>query len=296
MTWSDLPSLNSLRVFATVAEAGSYTQAGASLNVTHSAVSQQVKALELRLGTTLVTREGRSVALTEEGVMLARDLATGFNTIQKSIEVLTGIDATRPVQFTMSPAFAVSWLMPRILDFQNKHPEVTLMLNPTGKVVELTPGGVDIAIRYCDGHLPGLETAPLLLPDFVVVGTPELVGTTNITVPVTLLELPWLQELDTNEVAEWFERQNVRLTKPLIINHMPGNLIMEAVRRGDGITYTSRSFVDADIRSGKLVELFKERNPKGYYVATLPGVLRPTLRAFVTWIKQQAANDPTACL
>ena len=61
MSWSDLPSLNSLRAFATVAETGSFTQAGTTLNVSHAAVSQQVKALEARLGMTLVTREGRGI-------------------------------------------------------------------------------------------------------------------------------------------------------------------------------------------------------------------------------------------
>ena len=137
MTWSDLPSLNSLRAFATVAETGSYTQAGTTLNVSHAAVSQQVKALEARLEMTLVTREGRGIKLTNEGAALARDLATGFDTIRKGVEVLTGVDATRPVQFTMSPAFAMSWLMPRIMEFQLQHPEVTLMLNPTINLVEL---------------------------------------------------------------------------------------------------------------------------------------------------------------
>lgn len=296
MTWSELPSLNGLRAFATLAEAGSYTQAGAALNVTHAAVSQQVKVLETRLGMTLVTRRGRGIRLTREGAALARDLASGFDAIRKGVEVLTGVDATRPVQFTMSPAFAVSWLMPRIMEFQLQYPEVTLMLNPTANVMELTPGGMDVAIRYCDGHYPGLDLTPLLLPDFVIVGTPDLIGPQEITNPAMLIDLPWLQNLGTNEVAEWMGRHGVTLNKPLMITHMPGNLIMEAVRRGDGVTYTARSFVDAEIRSGQLVELFTERYPKGYYLATRPGVLRPPLRAFVRWIKQQAANDPTACV
>jgi LysR family glycine cleavage system transcriptional activator len=49
---------------------------------------------------------------------------------------------------------------------------------------------------------------------------------------------------------------------------MPGNLIMEAVRRGDGLTYTARSFVDNEIRSGQLVELSSENNTDDYYVVT----------------------------
>ncbi len=78
MDWSDLPSLNSLRAFAAVAETGSYSRAGTALNVSHAAVSQQVKALEARLGVTLVVREGRGITLTAEGAALAHDARRHF--------------------------------------------------------------------------------------------------------------------------------------------------------------------------------------------------------------------------
>ena len=118
MIWSDLPSLSSLRSFAAVADAGSYSKAGALLNVTHAAVSQQVKALEKYLDIALVVRDGRGIALTAEGSSLAGDLEKGFTTIRDGIEGLTGTDASRPVQVTMSPVFAMKWLMPKIGDFQ----------------------------------------------------------------------------------------------------------------------------------------------------------------------------------
>ncbi len=76
---------------------------------------------------------------------------------------------------------------------------------------------------------------------------------------------------------------------PLKITHMPGNLIMEAVRRGDGITYTARPFVEEEIRSGRLIELFSDTAFGTYYIVTRPGVLRPPVRAFVKWLKRQAA-------
>ena len=232
MNWTDFPSLNSLRAFATVAETGSYSRAGTSLNVSHAAISQQVKALEAHLGVTLVIREGRGIKLTDEGAALARQLAGGFAAIREGVEALTGANTTRPVQVTMSPAFAVSWLMPRIMDFQRQHPGLTLMLNPTGAVVELFPGGIDMAIRFGDGNWPGMEVRPLLLPDMVVVGARDLIGTQDLNDRTILVEMPWLQELGTNEVEEWMERHGVTPQRPLKITHMPGNLIMEAVRRG----------------------------------------------------------------
>ena len=82
------------------------------------------------MGVSLIVREGRGIALTSDGVSLARDLDLGFAAIRKGVASLMDDDAVRPVQITTSPAFAVEWLMPRISEFQQLHPEITLMLNP----------------------------------------------------------------------------------------------------------------------------------------------------------------------
>ena len=288
MKWSELPSLNSLRAFAVVAETASLSRAGAALNVSHAAVSQQVKALEARLGATLFIREGRGIVLTEEGRKLARDLATGFAAIQRGVETLTGEDASRPVQLSTSPAFAVRWLMPRIMEFQAKHPEITMMINPTAEVVELKPGGIDMAIRYCDSFRLDEKVTPVLISDMIVAGARSLIGKRKITDPSMLVHMPWLQELGTNEVADWLSRHGVKLDRPLMTNHMPGNLIIDGLRRGDGITYTARAFFQEEIRSGQIVPLFSDKAIGIYYLKTRPGVLRPPLRTFVQWLKTQA--------
>ena len=290
MDWSDFPSLNSLKAFTAVAELGSYSRAGTALNVTHAAVSQQIKALEAHLGVPLVARNGRKIALTEEGTAFARELAAGFATIRRGIDAVTGADAIRPVQITTSPAFAVMWLMSRIVDFQQQNPGITLLLNPTSEVVELKPGGIDLAIRYREGRGSDRGVDPILIADMVVVGTPRLIGAQEFTDPQMLVDLPWLQELGTNEVARWLERHGVTLTRPLNVTHMPGNLIMEAVRRGDGITYTARPFVEKELQSGQLVELFSDEAFGTYYIQPRPGILSPQAKAFIMWLKQQTTN------
>src|SRR6185369_14736801 len=88
MNWSDLPSLTSLRAFAAVAETKSYSRAGLGLNVSHAAISQQVRALEARLGVTLVVREGRTVRLTDAGATLASNLTKGLAAIRQGVEAL----------------------------------------------------------------------------------------------------------------------------------------------------------------------------------------------------------------
>lgn len=291
MNWTALPPLSALRAFAVLAETQSFSQAGAALNVTHGAVIQQVRALEERLGVTLVLREGRGVKLTPEGMSLVHSLTRGFQAIHSGVEALSDADAQRPVQVSMSPAFAVAWLMPRLPDFQKRHPGITLLLNPTSEVVELRPGGVDLAIRYTDRRRASEPVETVLLADMVVVGTPALIGSRRVADAARMLDLPWLQELGTDEVGDWLSRHGVRPDRPPPISHMPGNLIMEAVRRGDGVTYTARPFVDDDIRSGRLIELFSEPAFGLYFIKTRPGVLRPPVKIFVQWLKRQAARD-----
>ena len=288
MDWSGLPTLNSLRAFSAVAESMSFSRAAATLNVTHAAVSQQVKALEERIGLTLIERKGKVLSLSTEGKSLAHDLSTGFAFIHDGVTALTRASAERAVQITMPPAFATSYLMPRISGFQREHPEVTLMLNPTAELLELTPDGIDVAIRYCDGHVPGMVVTPLLKSDMVVVAARELIRGKKIATTSALCDLPWLQELGGNDTAEWMARQKITANRPMRITYMPGSLIMDAVRRGHGLTFTARSFVEKDIQAGLLVELFSEADIGCYYIVTLPGTLRPPVLAFVNWLKRQS--------
>ena len=294
MAWSDLPSLNSLRAFAVVAETGSLSRAAIALNVSQAAVSQQIKSLETRLGTNLLDRKGRGIVLTADGTALAHALATGFAAIRFGVETVSGTNAKRPVQITMSPAFAVSWLMPRVREFQRQHPDIELMLDPTAKVRDFTQGDIDVAVRFGNGIWPGLDVTPLLLPDMVVVAAPSLVGRRRAVNPAYLAELPWLQEYGTEEVAAWMTRRGIAPTHPVRVIHMPGNMIMEAVRQGDGLTFTARTFVEDELKSGRLVVLSSEKDAGGYYLVTRPGVLRPPVKIFVTWLKREAAATNAA--
>ena len=88
MDWRSLPPLNSLKVFAVVAESKSLSAAGRELNVTHAAVSQQIRSLESFMGLKQIMREGRGVALTLEGDQLFSGLIGGFEAIRETVDAL----------------------------------------------------------------------------------------------------------------------------------------------------------------------------------------------------------------
>lgn len=291
MDWLNLPPLTSLRAFSALAEAGSAVAAGAQLNVSHAAISQQIKALEAHMGVKLVDRSGRKLALTPEGRQLAEALKLSFGAIARTVDELTGADAERPLQITTTPGFAAQWLMPRMLDFRHRHPDVDVMINPTPERVPLEPGGIDIAIRYGTGDWPGLDVHPLFYSRLVVVAAPSLVGDCDITNPADLLNFPWVQEFGTSESTDWLRRRGLTGARAGAMMQVPGNLLLEGVRQGQGVSLTVRHWVEDDIAADRLRLLFEEPEDTGYFIVTRPGPLRPPARAFAAWLRLCAQSD-----
>ena len=292
MNWSNLPPLSALRAFAAVARHRSLTRAGETLNVTHAAISQQVRGLERHLGVALIVREGRGIALTDAGRELAASLSEGFQTIANGVENILGEDRLRPVMVTTTPTFAHAWLMPRLSDFNHRHPETSLAIQPTADLVPLGPGGADIAIRHGEGHWPGLDVEPLIRTGIVIVAAPGLVSGNAVTAAGDLLRLPWLQEPGTNELSAWLAAQGIVESGSRTVHEMPGHMVMDGVRRGTGISALPHAFVADDIATGRLILLFDDAPPgQGYFIVTPRVSKRPAVKAFASWLRRMRKAD-----
>lgn len=285
MDWLDIPPLNALRAFAAVAETRSLTRAAELLNVTRPAISQQIRNLESHLGEPLLVRGRRGVALTAHGEVLAHSLLAAFATITDATRHFSTSEASRTLHVTTTPMFAASFLVPRFAAFRSSHPGIELMLNPTSQFVDLKLGGVDLAIRYGDGDWPGVEAELFFKGSFSVVAARSLIGNRTITDPSELLDYPILQELGSTEFADWMTRQGLTPGPDAKITRMPGNLLLDELRRGEGIVATVPRFIQDDIRSGRLVVLFEDRKDSGYHILTRPGAQRAPLRTFIRWLR-----------
>jgi DNA-binding transcriptional LysR family regulator len=154
MKRSDIPSLDDMRAFETVARLGSVRLAAASLSLTHGAVSRRVAKLSENLGFQLFGKSGRGLRLTAAGQTLNLTLGRFFTELA-AVETLRLKNAeSNALVLSCEPSVAMRWLIPRLASFQDAHPDVALHLSVGGGAVDFRRDRVDLAIRRLDFALP----------------------------------------------------------------------------------------------------------------------------------------------
>lgn len=147
-----------LRVFHAVAEAGSFTHAGDTLNLSQSAVSRQISALEEALSVPLFHRHARGLILTEQGEALNRTVREVFAKLAMT-EALLAESKERPagrLKVTTTHSFGVAWLAPRLKSFLTDYPDVSITLLLDDTDLDLAMREADVAIRMHPPRQPDL--------------------------------------------------------------------------------------------------------------------------------------------
>src|SRR5260221_10076 len=143
-----LPSLDMMKGFEAAVGNLTFTKAAAELFVTQSAISRQVKTLEEQLGVALFRRRHRELRLTEQGQTLYKPSGE----VLRLLRDVAGRLVARPagmLTVTTTVSFAALWLVPRLNDFQRRHPGIDMRLAATNEIQDLEREGIDLAIRYC---------------------------------------------------------------------------------------------------------------------------------------------------
>ncbi len=164
-----------LRVFHAVAEAGSFTHAGESLNLSQSAVSRQISALEENLQVPLFHRHARGLILTEQGESLNRTVREVFAKLAMTEALLTE-SKEKPagrIKVTTTVGFGSSWLAPRLQGFLDKYPDVTMSLLLDDGDLDLAMREADVAIRMHPPKQPDLVQRHLMQIHWVVAAHPD---------------------------------------------------------------------------------------------------------------------------
>ncbi|WP_375279538.1 LysR family transcriptional regulator [Pseudooctadecabacter sp.] len=289
MKWSDIPSLSALRAFEAAARHGSFSAAARDLNVTHAAIGQHVRTLEDHFGQSLMIREGRGMAPTEAGRGLADALTDAFSTIAAASADLLDQSKTRAIRVAVTPSLAANWLMPRIGDFWDKHPDVEVELLPSMQLVDLRRDGIDVAIRYGKGGWPGVQSIHLMPAGHVAVAAPSYIAGRTINCLADLKGSRWLLDGTRSEERFWMSENGIDLAEETVTQFATGQLSREAALAGLGITVLPAPIADLHVASGNLVTLCAEHDSAvGYHILTRPEVVSPMRDVFVKWLRSQA--------
>ncbi len=164
-----------LRVFHAVAEAGSFTHAGETLNLSQSAVSRQISALEEALQVPLFHRHARGLILTEQGESLNRTVREVFAKLAMTEALLTE-SKEKPagrIKVTTTVGFGSTWLAPRLQGFLDTYPDVTMTLLLDDTDLDLAMREADVAIRMHPPKQPDLVQRHLMQIKWLVVAHPD---------------------------------------------------------------------------------------------------------------------------
>ncbi|WP_047855924.1 LysR family transcriptional regulator [Archangium gephyra] len=294
--------LDDLAAFATVATEGSFTRAAARLDMSQSALSRRVQALEQRLGVRLLSRTTRSVSTTEAGEALLGTLRTAFADIDTRLAVLregrTRLAGT--LRLTMVKHAAMSLIRPMLPGFLSAHPDVRVELDVNDRFVDIVSHRFDAGIRFGEQvakDMIAVRVGPEVRA--AVVASPGYLAARR--APRTPRELHEHRcinyRLGTTgglyawEFQERGRRLEVRVDNTLVFND--GDLMVAAALDGQGIAYVFEHQVANHLAEGRLVRLLEKWCPPfpGYYLYH-PSRRQtpPVLAAFIQALRARSAS------
>lgn len=293
-----LPSLNGLRAFECAARHLSFTRAAEELNVTQTAISHQIRRLEDELGVRLFMRLKDGLALTEEGNAYLPGIRSAFLELRYSTEKLLESSNNSVLTISTLVSVASKWLLPRLPSFREAHPEIDVRISASTEWVDFRKGGIDAAIRYGDGNWPGLRADWLMADEIFPVCSPRLLtGDKPLNTPVDLAHHPLLQVsgVTANDWNDWLHAagqppltaKGPRLTFDLAM------MAVQAAIDGQGVCIGRSTYVDEDLRAGRLVAPFDLRlkSASGFYLVTPHDQAESKkIVAFRGWLSQVLAK------
>ncbi|MCG5076031.1 LysR substrate-binding domain-containing protein [Paraburkholderia tagetis] len=289
-----LPPLQALRALEAAARRRSFSRAAEELHLTHSAVSHHLRALEAELGVELFRRAGSRMIPTAAGAQLA-------DRVRRSLEQLReALDATRPgvsgvtrLELSVMSDFAAVWLIPRLGDFYDRHPNVDLSLRMHADVTPPDPYPFDIGIWYRRVEEPGFQIRKLLDDQVVAVCSPALLARYPAFRIEDLASMPLLR-FSRRSWRDFFDAAGVAGDEP---ERGPvfddAGLLLQATVAGQGAATARLQLARGFIDRGELVQLGQVRIPASldYYFTWREGHPREAaIQQFYRWVKAQLAN------
>ncbi|MGP1255479.1 MAG: transcriptional regulator GcvA [Kiloniellales bacterium] len=295
--------LNGLRAFEASARHLSFKAAAEELNVTPAAISHQVKALEDMIGQKLFRRLTRQLVLTEAAQLTLPDLQQGFEHLSRACRLLESETQEGILTISVAPSFGAKWLVPRLVGFQEAHPEIEVRVAGADHLVDFDAEDVDAGVRFGRGDYEGLHVERLFAVSVVPVCCPSLTkGDLPLRQPADLKHhtlLHYSSFLPNEASPAWSMWLKAAGLEGIEANRGPKfnsyTLLAEAALAGQGVALIDESVVSAEIASGRLTRLFCDQDfvttKFSYYlVYPLDRACSRKIELFRDWILGEACR------
>lgn len=287
--------LRAIAVFEVVARSCSLTKAAAELFVTTSAVSQQIHVLELHLGTTLLKKAGRGVALTEAGERYFEMIAPDVQRIGEATQRIRGFRSRTALTVRTTPTLGSKWLLPRLGKFLNANPDVDFRLNATTEPTDFSREAVDIEIRHGEGQWPGVFVEGLAEENFMPVCAPSYAAAGTLE----LAELPHRRLIFSVKAqlqwSQWFASLGVETSlkgERLLLDR--SHMAIDAAVDGLGIALESNLMMWRELREGTLVCPISKPPAitltTQWLVCPYDHLRKAKVQLFLDWLRQERAT------
>ncbi len=292
------PPIAALRAFESAARHLNYTRAAEELHVTQSAISHQIKHIEELWGFKLFERQGRGIELTERAQQISPVISEFFLNLNKTLSEIEASAADEGyLRVALSQSFALKWMVPRLGDFSQQHPDIDVTIITMPVANELEFSDADIAVFYSDGQHSDYNVIPLLHGYSFPVCSPEFFENeiTSLKKPKDLLKLPILRRLDIDAAPrwrDWFTACGItdyNLPKGL---HFPNSsMALQASIDGQGVALARSSHVADDLEAGRLIKLldiYVQSDSSYNLIIPEDKFDQPAVMDFIAWIKDEA--------
>lgn len=293
--------LADIAVFVRVVETGSFTRAADALEISKAAASKYVNRLEQRLGARLLHRTTRRLALTEAGQALYGRGAAALAELgeaENDVAQLTG-KPRGMLRVTAPTYFGATTLAPQLRHFRARHPEVTLDLDLSDRLVDLVKERFDVAVRISTMHDSSLVATRLAPCPTALVASPAYLrrrGTP--ATPADLANHDGLGYSILRAPNEWRFRAPkgrwvaVTIQSPIRCNN--DFALKQFALDGLGLAYFPRFFVEDEIANGRLVQVLPDYPGPELAISAMYETRRhllPKVRAFLDFLGERFGPD-----
>jgi len=277
-----LPGTTALLALEAAARHQSFARAAQELSLTEGAISRQIAKLEEQVGVRLFHRVGNRVELSDLGARYAAEMREALDMIERRTRQLQAdarVDA--PLEIGVIPTFASRWLIPRMADFHQRHPQVRINLRERTEPFNLADSELHAAINIEHPAWSAMQVQALFQAPLLAVCHPGLAGRAP-------AELPLLHKHEDGEQwAAYARHSGIELPQPATgPRYDRFSLLIDAARAGMGVALVPRLYVEEDLAQDRLRAPWPEvtQLSERYVLVSRPGEVPVALEVFREWL------------